>query len=40
MDPASLVAAAAALGSVALGAAFVPALRATRVHPAEALKAE
>jgi len=40
MDPASLAAAAVALGGVALAAALLPALRATRVHPSEALKAE
>ncbi|HZD05019.1 MAG TPA: FtsX-like permease family protein [Longimicrobiales bacterium] len=40
VDLTSLLASAAVLGAVALGAAFVPALRATRVHPSEALRAE
>lgn len=40
MDPISLVAAALALGSVALFAALLPALRATRIQPSEALRAE
>ncbi|HSR43131.1 MAG TPA: ABC transporter permease, partial [Longimicrobiales bacterium] len=40
VDPTSLGAAASVLGAVALAAAFVPALRATRVHPADALRAE
>ena len=39
-DLPSMLAAGAILGAVALGAAFVPALRATRIHPAEALKSE
>lgn len=40
VDPASLIAAAAVLGLVALGASLWPALRATRVNPAEVLSAE
>ena len=39
-DPVSMALSAVVLGGVALGAALVPALRATRVHPSEALKAE
>jgi ABC-type antimicrobial peptide transport system permease subunit len=40
LDAVSLVSAASILGAVALGAALVPALRATRILPSEALKAE
>jgi putative ABC transport system permease protein len=39
-DPASLVVAAVTLGVVALLASLMPALRATRVHPSEALRAD
>ncbi len=39
VDATTMAAAAALLGAVALGAALSPALRATRVHPAEALRA-
>jgi putative ABC transport system permease protein len=40
LDPASLAMAAGILGAVALGAAFLPALHATRVDPSEALRGE
>ena len=40
LDAASMVTAAAILGVVALGAALLPALRATRIHPTEALKGD
>jgi len=40
LDPASLALAALALGSVALVAALIPARRATRIDPIEALRAE
>jgi predicted permease len=40
IDPAALTVACVALVAAALGAAFVPALRATRVDPASALRAE
>ena len=40
VDPASMLTAALVLGTVALGAALLPALRATRIHPSEALKGE
>ena len=39
-DPTTLVAAAAILGTVALAAAWLPALRATRVDPIQALRME
>ena len=39
-DPATLAAAAAILGTVALAAAWLPALRATRVDPIQALRME
>ena len=39
-DPMTLTAAAAILGTVALAAAWVPALRATRVDPIQALRAD
>jgi putative ABC transport system permease protein len=40
IDPASLASAAAVLGVVALVASLLPALRATRIEPTEALKGE
>ena len=40
VDPVSMVSAALVLGAVALSAALLPALRATRIHPSEALKGE
>jgi predicted permease len=40
VDAASMAVAGALLGAVALAAALVPALRATRIHPSEALKGE
>jgi predicted permease len=40
VDAVSMVTAALVLGTVALGAALLPALRATRIHPSEALKGE
>jgi predicted permease len=40
LDPASLLAAGFALGSVGLAAAFFPARRATRIDPVEALRAD
>ena len=40
VDVPSMVAAATALGAVAMGAALVPAVRATRIHPSAALRAE
>lgn len=40
LDPASMAMAATVLGVVALGAALLPALRATRIHPSEALRGE
>jgi putative ABC transport system permease protein len=40
VDPVSMLSAALVLGAVALGAAMLPALRATRIHPSEALKGE
>jgi putative ABC transport system permease protein len=40
MDPASLAMAAGALATVALFAALLPAVRATRIQPSEALRAE
>ena len=40
VDPMSMLAAAAVLGVVALAAALLPALRATRIHPTEALRAQ
>lgn len=40
LDAVSLVTAASILGAVALAASLLPALRATRIHPSEALKAE
>jgi hypothetical protein len=40
VDPASMLTAASVLGAVALGAALLPALRATRIHPSEALRGE
>jgi putative ABC transport system permease protein len=40
VDLPSMVAAASALGVVALGAALLPALRATRIHPTEALRGD
>ena len=36
-DPAALAGAAALLGLVAMAAVWIPARRATRVHPIEAL---
>ena len=39
-DPGVLVSAAAVLGAVALGAGFIPALRASRVDPMRALRQE
>jgi ABC-type antimicrobial peptide transport system permease subunit len=39
-DPAVLLIAAAILGSVALGAGYLPALRASRVQPMQALRYE
>ena len=39
LDPASIAAAAATLGVVTLLAAVLPAIRATRIHRAEALRA-
>jgi putative ABC transport system permease protein len=39
-DPVSMVMAAAVLGVVALGAALLPAVRATRIDPSEALRGE
>ncbi|MEX2583176.1 MAG: ABC transporter permease [Gemmatimonadota bacterium] len=40
IDPLSMALAATALGSVALLAALLPAIRATRIQPSEALRAE
>ena len=40
VDPVSMAVAALVLGLVALGAALLPAVRATRIHPSEALKGE
>jgi putative ABC transport system permease protein len=40
IDTVSFVAAASILSAVALGAALLPAYRATRIHPSSALKAE
>jgi ABC-type antimicrobial peptide transport system permease subunit len=40
LDPASLVAAGSLLAAVALIATLVPAMRATRIHPSEALRGE
>lgn len=40
VDPLSLAVAAVALGTVALFAALLPAIRATRIQPSEALRAE
>ena len=40
VDPMSMATAGAVLGVVALGAALLPALRATRIHPSEALRGE
>ncbi|MFL5389031.1 MAG: hypothetical protein ACJ79C_09910, partial [Myxococcales bacterium] len=40
IDPAALTVACLALLAAALGAAWIPALRATRVDPATALRAE
>jgi putative ABC transport system permease protein len=40
LDPVSLIVAAATLAGVALVAALLPALRATRIEPTEALRAE
>jgi putative ABC transport system permease protein len=40
VDAASMAVAGALLGAVALAAALVPALRATQIHPSEALKGE
>jgi len=39
-DPMAYVAGAAALVSVAVAAAYVPARRAARLHPGEALRCE
>jgi ABC-type antimicrobial peptide transport system permease subunit len=39
-DPATLVIAAAALGSIALAASYIPALRASRLEPTIALREE
>jgi ABC-type lipoprotein release transport system permease subunit len=39
-DPASIVAAAGVLTTIALGAAYLPARRASRVDPMSALRAE
>jgi ABC-type antimicrobial peptide transport system permease subunit len=39
-DPAVLVVSAALLGAVAMGAGFLPALRASRVEPMQALRYE
>ncbi|MEX2049478.1 MAG: ADOP family duplicated permease [Gemmatimonadota bacterium] len=40
VDPIAMAMAAVVLGSVALAAALLPALRATRIHPTEALRAQ
>lgn len=40
MDPVSLVLAASVLAAVALVAAYLPARRATRIHPSEALRSD
>lgn len=40
VDPVSMAAAGAVLAAVAIGAALLPALRATRIHPSEALRGE
>jgi len=40
VDLPSMAVAAVALGTVALGAALLPALRATRIHPTEALRGD
>jgi len=40
VDPVSMLTAGGVLGAVALAAAFMPALRATRIHPSEALRGE
>jgi predicted permease len=40
VDPMSMLAAAAILGVVALAAALLPAVRATRIHPTEALRSQ
>jgi ABC-type antimicrobial peptide transport system permease subunit len=39
-DPATLVTAGAVLGTVAMAAAWLPALRATRIDPIRALRME
>jgi putative ABC transport system permease protein len=39
-DPATLVTAAAALAAIALGASYIPALRASRLEPTMALREE
>ena len=39
-DPATLIAAAAALAAIALGASYIPALRASRLEPTMALREE